>query len=320
MKTTINISGFNIFIAPVEQVILNRLPVDVYVRFNILEGTFKGIQMYFLDGKDNNGALTPSQCSKIVQKISGSLDKPIVFIFDKMMFYQRKRMIEQGVNFVVSGKYANLPNLFINVLETSRKEKSTGKLSPVAQYVLLSYIQSRDKDYCTVKKLQEATPFSYMQITRAIVDIENFGLCETELKPKEGKNIRFSKDRRSLWVDALPYMRNPVKRTVYTDIADSLEDSARISGMNALAHYSSLNQVKQMSLALNSQDFKTLTASNIEVNTIEGSTAIQEWIYPPTICTESEYVDPLSLWLSLKDGKNPRVEDALEQLIENMKW
>jgi hypothetical protein len=31
-------------------------------------------------------------------------------------------------------------------------------------------------------------------------------------------------------------------------------------------------------------------------------------------------VDPLSLWLTLTDNDNPRIEDAVEQLIETIKW
>lgn len=320
MKTKINISGFNIPIAPVEQIILNQLPVDVYVRFNILAGSFKGVQMYFLDEKHSNNSLSPSKYAKVAHKIGGILDKPIVFIFDKMMFYQRKRMIEQGVNFVVSGKYANLPNLFVNALETSRKGKSIDKLSPVAQYILLSYIQSRGNEYDTIKKIQEVTPFSYMQITRAIVDLENFGLCETEQKPKQSKIIRFVEDKRNIWIKSLPYLRNPIKNTVYYDRTPHLEGNKRISSINALSHFTSLNQVKQQTFAFDKKGFDELLLSNPDYNSIEGTTVIQEWIYPPTISLESEYVDPLSLWLSLKDDKNPRVEDALEQLIENMKW
>jgi hypothetical protein len=43
-------------------------------------------------------------------------------------------------------------------------------------------------------------------------------------------------------------------------------------------------------------------------------------MYPPTILAETGYVDPLSLWLTLTDNDNPRIEDAVEQLIETIKW
>jgi hypothetical protein len=42
-------------------------------------------------------------------------------------------------------------------------------------------------------------------------------------------------------------------------------------------------------------------------------------VYPPTILAEIGYVDPLSLWLTLTDNDNPRIEDAVEQLIETIK-
>lgn len=320
MITEINISGFNIHLTPMDDRLLKLLPVDIYVRYNLLVGVFKDVEMCFLDGKETDRSQSPIQCRKTADKLHESLRCPIVFIFNKMQYIQRKRMIERGVYFVVSGKYANLPNLFVNIMDNQRNEKKSRKLSPSAQYILLYYLQHDTDDFDRIVAIKRHTPFSYLQVTRAVVDLESFELCKTHNTPQTGKTICFDRNRKSLWAKAQPYLRNPVRATVYTDSHLSLEADDKLSGMNALAHYSCLNQVRQHTMALGRQDFKSLSTSGIEINPVEGSTAIQEWIYPPTICPESEYVDPLSLWLSLTGDNNPRVEDALEQLIENMKW
>lgn len=320
MKTEINISGVNINLTPIDDSILKILPLNTYVRYNLALGAFKGVEMCFLEEKETVRPQSPTQCLKTAENLQNILRCPIVFIFDKIPYIQRQRMIERGVYFAVSRKYANLPNFFVNVVDNQRTEKKSPNLSPVAQYIMLYYLQHDIIDFDKIASIQKHTPFSYLQVTRAVVDLENFGLCESKATGSNGKCISFDRDKRLLWTKALQHMRNPVRTIIYADSNISLEMNDRISGMNALAHYSSLNQVRQKTIALGRQDFKSFSISGIETNTIEGSTAIQEWIYPPTICSDSKYVDPLSLWLSLNGDRNPRVENALEQLIETMKW
>jgi hypothetical protein len=93
-----------------------------------------------------------------------------------------------------------------------------------------------------------------------------------------------------------------------------------ISGMNALSHYTHLNPVKQQAFAVEKTVLKEADLQALVLNPVEGKFAIEEWMYPPTILAETGYVDPLSLWLTLTDNDNPRIEDAVEQLIETIKW
>lgn len=319
MIKDINISGFNIKLRPFPDNLLNDIPVDIYVRFYFLEGSFRNIGLCFLENKAVDQHLSPAKCKKISGRISALTGYPVVFIFDRLMFVQRQRMIEQGVYFVISGKYANLPNLFVNAIDSPRACKSNGKLSPVAQYLLLYYLQNRDKEFDTIAKIQRCAPFSYLQISRALVDLELFGLCESENIPGKGKKIVCRLDRKALWDKSQPYLRNPVKRISYTDSEISVEDGWRQSGINALAGYTDLSMVRQRSFALDKAHYSELEKKNIDLNPIEGKTSFQEWIYPPTI-SEDESVDALSLWLTMQGNTNPRIESALEHLIKNIKW
>jgi hypothetical protein len=88
--------------------------------------------------------------------------------------------------------------------------------------------------------------------------------------------------------------------------------------MNALSHYTHLNPVKQQAFAVEKTALKETDVQVLALNPVEGKFAIEEWMYPPTILAETGYVDPLSLWLTLTDNDNPRIEDAVEQLIETM--
>jgi hypothetical protein len=56
-------------------------------------------------------------------------------------------------------------------------------------------------------------------------------------------------------------------------------------------------------------------------NDAEHATArIEVWSYPPERLGDNEMVDPLSLYLSLRDSQDERIQQQLEQLIAEVKW
>ena len=57
-----------------------------------------------------------------------------------------------------------------------------------------------------------------------------------------------------------------------------------------------------------------------DVGEREGMVDVQLWRYETGIVGKSLTVDPLSLWLSLRDDKDVRVQIALEELMEQVRW
>jgi hypothetical protein len=47
---------------------------------------------------------------------------------------------------------------------------------------------------------------------------------------------------------------------------------------------------------------------------------VEVWSYPPKATADGPVVDRLSLYLSLRGTADERVEVALNQLLEDMKW
>ena len=60
----------------------------------------------------------------------------------------------------------------------------------------------------------------------------------------------------------------------------------------------------------------------IRPNEYDGNVIIEAWKYPPitTINTKTEWVDKLSLAISLRDDSDPRVEGEVERLINGIAW
>ena len=317
MDFSIKIADIEVALIPLNQAELRGLNMMSILRFTYYRGTFGGETMCFLLPRDNT-ELTPTHCRRYADRIGEALGMPVVFILQTAQYVSRKRLIEQGVYFVVSNKYAFLPMLLLNSLEKEKKRKRGSVLSPVAQYILLCYLQSQMKPVCTIKDFQEVMPFSYQSIGRALVDLEGFGLCRSEMIPNVEKRISFVDDKRALWEAGLKYMRSPIKRVVYTD-EDLPSVKMAISGINALSHYSHLNPERRQTLAIYEKDYNE-SIRDIQLFEDEGNTRIEVWIYPPEMFQLSGYVDKLSLYLSMRDIRDARVEKELEIIIENMLW
>jgi hypothetical protein len=52
----------------------------------------------------------------------------------------------------------------------------------------------------------------------------------------------------------------------------------------------------------------------------EQTNELQLWRYNPKLITSEDYVDPLSLFLCFKEEPDERVQMALEEMMEKIKW
>ena len=63
----------------------------------------------------------------------------------------------------------------------------------------------------------------------------------------------------------------------------------------------------------------------MNLNDQEGKYALEVWKYNPitlldNCLNDKKVVDPISLYLSLKDNRDERIEIALDQILENLIW
>jgi hypothetical protein len=161
-------------------------------------------------------------------------------------------------------------------------------------------------------------PYNYVALARALANLEDCKLCSTEIKDNTGvKYIHFNSNRRELWAKAQDYLSTPVKKILYCDTI--LEKNFSISGVNALSHYSHLNSEQYETRAIWD---KLFNPSGVQFNEVEGSCKIEIWKYPTTMppFSNNNVVDKLSLYLSMKDEPDARIEKELEIMIEAMKW
>lgn len=314
MNKTIVIAGKEYPLESLDNSTLRQVWVEGRTAFLFYSGSFKGLDFVLLKQKSKQ-RFTPRKLKMTAERLNTILGKPVVFLFESLPYFERNRLIEQDVYFVVSGKYAFLPNLLIAARETEPVKGE--KLTAVAQWLLLAYLQGVDMNHKTVKEVEQVSPYRYVTLTRAFRLLEELNLCSMNMDEARFKHVVFSSDKRTLYEQARKYSISPVKQRLYCDKV-GLPQQYKRAGISALSHYSALNPDETTTIALTAEQWRNRDVDDfMNVNPIEGDYCVEIWLYPP-IPADEEYVDKLSLVFSLQDDHDPRVEKEVELIIEKL--
>lgn len=303
--------------APEEQV--NKVPYYMANFYSLWKGELVTKHVYFATYKAGE-LLTPDQYKKQMDMLQGILEAPVILVLRGIESYNRNRLIQKKVNFILENKQIFLPSLLVDLKDYLKPERvRKGHLVPAAQYLLLFHIQKQSLDANTYKRLTGVLPYNYLTISRAVENLTHLGLCTTE--GSKEKLLRFEEQRKDLWQKALPYLTNPVKKGVY--INDELPVKYQIrTNINALAHFTAINDEPLSYFAISVRDFQILHKQG-EIRMFseyDGKYFIEQWKYDPTGLADHEFVDRLSLFLIFRDNKDERIEGELETMMEEITW
>ena len=315
----LNIIGQRIQLVKLSADELRGLNMGEKLSYDFYNGTFRDANLLFVKPKGANP--TPRKCAIISERLAHLFGMPVVFILAPAMTYERQRLLEKDVYFVMSEKYANLPMLVAMEKVSSRQIPS--RLTPVAQYLLLYHLQVESIEGKSTKAIASLMPYSYESVSLGLTCLSDLGICVKVALDSRSKAVTFKSRGTELWEAAKKFVVNPVERRVYCD-ALSTERHFPVCGINALAHYTALNPDAEQWVMMTSKEFKEIDTdgSVLNPNEFDGNIIIEIWKYPP-VCRKGDsrtYVDRLSLALSLSHDDDPRVEQEVEQLIRQVKW
>ena len=287
--------------------------------YKFYDGEFHGMPLLFAEPKGK--VATPRCLSVTANNLTSLLQLPIVFLLPACPAYERQRLIDKDVYFVVSEKYVHLPMLLAN--ERVRKTKQAKTLTPVAQYLLLYHLQIGSIEGMAARDIEDKIPYSYASITLGLTCLEDLGLCKKVTEASKRKVIHFYMKGMNLWEQAQPFFVNPVEERIYCDGLLS-DDSFPECGINALAHYTRLNPDPERTIMMSVKQLRNFKSSEalVRPNEFDGNIIIEAWKYPPVTATgvKAEWVDKLSLAISLREDEDPRVEGEVERLIYETEW
>ena len=307
--------GIEMNIIPLEKQLFRRLPLYITAAYVVQETVIFGQRICLLTAANNESLQTPDRLSKQMQFIEQKTELKVVFVFDKVVSYNIKRMIRKGINFIILDKQLFIPALMMYLRKASDTiPQKAVLLSPLAQFLMLYHLQKEILTGFTTQQLTDKFAQPYRTVSRAVKNLEELGLCA--LVGGKEKQIQFTEKGKELWLKAQSFFQDPVERVVFTD--ELLKNNqAFVSNINALSYYSMMNDETKRYYAINKNITKTLP---IETNKYAGDNTIEIWRYHPDLLSDNGFVDKLSLFLLLKNNPDERIQSELEQMINEIKW
>ena len=252
---------------------------------------------------------------KHIARIQKNENLPIVLVLKELSFRQREYLIREKIPFVADGKQIYLPFMAVYLQERCSAEKiPREEILPSAQMLLLHFIYRGAQDLSTSQAAKdlELTPTS---ISRASRQLEEMGLLH--IRKVGVQRIMQSEDSsKTLFQKAGDKLLNPVKRTVYIPqkyVGADLPES----GYSALAEYSMLNAPNVRCYAAE----RISQWKDVMTNSLQNSqeqVAVEMWRYNPRKLSTRDTVDELSLALALREDTDERVEEAIEEMLNEL--
>jgi len=268
------------------------------------------------------GEPSPVIVRKHMDQVRGKWDGEIIYVRGQVAAYQRKRLIEQKVPFLVPGNQMYLPMLGIDLREHFRTLRETPPaFSPATQaFVLHTLLRGQEGETFTPGDVAERLSYTKMTMSRTFDELEGDQIAEVSKRGRE-RCLTFVETRRALWEKARPFMRNPVKQRRHIHWHGGRRPGI-VAGLSALAQYTMLAAPGNVVIAMSSKDWKVLPQRTVKtrVDSDPDAVEVEIWSYNPQLLAKDDVVDRLSLFLTLQDREDERVEQSLEQLMEAVEW
>ncbi len=265
---------------------------------------------------------TPAVIRKHVENIRDRWKGEVIYVRRNITAYNRKRLVQHKVSFIVPEKQLYLPLLGIDLREHFRRIRSEREqLSPSSQVVVINALLDRKHHEYTPKELSDKLGYSTMALTRAFDELEFANLATTSRQGRK-RFIEFLVHKQHLWETAIKFLRDPVKKRILVNRMSSQIPNV-VAGLTALSRMSMLSTPDRMTYAISSKGWKAIKGEDgmeqlpsIETTAIE----LEIWRYAPVTFATNGSVDPFSLYLSLRDSNDERIQIALEEMMEKIEW
>ena len=239
--------------------------------------------------------------------------------FNKLNYYTKETMLNEGIPFILEGKQVFLP--FLGMLLS---EKDDRRLVPVhtisflTQKLILCALYEKWNDM-NATKIAEKLGVTKMSVSRCLDEIE---YLDIKILDKSGKTrkVSVSEEIRVLWEEIKPVLRNPV--IARFQLAEDIRLDKK-AGISALCEFSMLSDNVYPTYAVTKGDLKETNIKIIRQISIGEEIGCEVLELGYFIEYNGKMVqDPLSVMLSLsaEDLEDERVQICIEEMLEEYVW
>lgn len=289
---------------------ITSIPNYIYARYRLQEVLLDGKKAVFVYPKAELDSI--NAVKKHFDRIQNTFGASAVLVPEHLTYRQKEYLLRDHIPFIVNGRQIYLPFMAVYLQERCDSEKpEITAMLPSAQLLLLYFIYQGCKELLT-SNAADALSFTATSISRASQQLADLGLVKTK---KQGvqKIVYSDKNPQELFETAKNYLMNPVKRTVYVPRAE-ITEKLPVSGYSALSEYSMLNPPAVKCFAAGSIAVWEKNSSG-KLQNSDDQYAIELWRYDPKKLGSEKRVDRLSLALALRESREERTEEAVEEML-----
>lgn len=266
--------------------------------------------------------LTPNTIQQHWDQVAKKWNGICIYISDTISSYNRKRLIQHFIPFIIPHNQIYLPDLGLDLREYFKQKRIHKKFfSPATQTVIISTL-IRESEKLIPSELAASLGYSSMTMTRVFNELQTAGIGNMINKGKERWWI-FDESKKVLWDQTNSMMRSPIRsRESMKLFSKDKMLQMPLAGLSALAEMTMLNPPPLPIYALGVEEYRqpNINKGLQKPPKDEASFEVEIWNYNPNLFSEQGIVDPFSLYLSLRDHKDERIQAALEEIMEKIKW
>ncbi|WP_233454342.1 hypothetical protein [Pseudomonas monteilii] len=262
---------------------------------------------------------------ELVHKVTNQV---VVYVCRSLSIQDRRSLITHQVNFIQPRFQMFIPEMALHLRESfrlRREESEVSALLPAAQAMLLSclYAGKIYEAYFTTNTLLGDLNYSRVTLSKAVEQLTSLEVITPAKSELHLKTYAFNGTPGEVFRRAKQYLRSPVRKRIgITRNTLPMATSVCLAGETALAKYTMLAEPKQAVWGMTKKVFNDMLALEA-FEVIDSLDGIEEWVeiwaYPSL--TERHYIaDPASLYLSLEENPNERIQTALVELKQQINW
>ena len=249
----------------------------------------------------------------------------VAFWFDTLTKNNRNAYVKHHIPFMMIPAQIYLP--FLGILFSKKFIGAEGsallQLTANAQMILLYLLYNKQADY-TKKELAVILGLDPVYVTRGTKELVSRGFIAEKRKGRSVE-VGLAFDSKELLNIAGSALSSPVRDVIYVR---KTEDVIRLPKASDFA-LSEISMINPPEIAAYACFKKSRIIDKFEIVDEPGWEKSSEickvelWNYDPVKLCENGIVDKLSLYASLKDTKDPRVQGELENVLEELsgsKW
>ena len=304
----------------VEKIALT-LPISFEKRYQYAKMKFHK-ESFLLIKEKRRGSLNSFVTQARTMGRKASMD--VILVFSKLSDNEKKQLLQARVPFVDFKGNLFFPPLGL-ALNANDDVEVFKELTPSEQLTWIAFLLTKGQKVVDVDLLSQITGLPNSTIYRCLRTFKTLNWLN-----KPNKLYTYTASKKELFLKSESFLFNPIKKRLLLSDFDlnKIQSDSRLlyGGTYALSYLTFLAESDENSSYVISQRQFNKLSLPLSQHILEGK-VLEIWRYSPFVSEfwndfketqDRQFVDPISLYLTLKDDDDPRVEEEIEALKNNI--